>query len=157
MRRFQRCISRFPLVFSLLSISNTLVSSARAESAYDERQQKSAASALAHGKEPSAQLDLLRMVRQSDDTDPDVTLAAFRKVQQAPAVDPQHRVFAGRRVAWDLRRTGDVAGSAAAFDALGYVRSFRVVGPFDNEGKRGFTSELGPETDRFAPPSSAAV
>ena len=34
-----------------------------------------------------------------------------------------------------------------------------AVGPgaFDNEGKRGFTSELGPETDRFAPPSSAAV
>ncbi len=81
----------------------------------------------------------------------------FRKLRDTASLDPQNRVFAARRLAWDLRRTGDVPGSVAAFDALGYVRAFRVVGPFDNEGKHGFTTELGPETDRLAPPSSAAV
>jgi tetratricopeptide (TPR) repeat protein len=139
------------------SLSLLLVSAAHAESAYDERQRKFADAVLARGKDPAAQLDLLRMVRNGDEADPAVTLASFRKVVENRAVDPQHRVFAARRVAWDLRRTGDVPGSAAAFDALGYVRAFRIVGPFDNEGKRGFTSELGPETDRLAPPSAAAV
>ena len=43
-----------------------------------------------------------------DEADPEVTLAAFRKLQEAVPLDPQHRVFAARRVAWDLRRTGDV-------------------------------------------------
>ncbi|MFT3924962.1 MAG: DUF3857 domain-containing protein [Myxococcales bacterium] len=158
MRRLQRFVSRFLLVFALLSLANVFAwSSARADSAYDERQQKSATAALAHGKEPAAQLELLQMVRRADDADPEVSLAAFRKLADAPNLDPQHRVFAARRVAWDLRRTGDVPGSVAAFDALGYLRAFRVVGPFDNEGKRGFGTELGPETDRFAPPSSAAV
>ncbi len=158
MRRIQRFVSRFSLALALLSITNLGPAwSVRAESAYDERQQKTAAAALARAGDPAAQLELLRMARQSDDVDPEITLAAFRKLAEAKALDPQNRVFARRRVAWDLRRTGDVPGSISAFDALGYVRAFRVVGPFDNEGKRGFTAELGPETDRFAPPSSAAV
>lgn len=153
----QRFAGRFvPVMAWLVCVGAIYAEPVRAESAYDERQRKLADGVLAQGKDPEAQLDLLRMVRASEEADPELTLAAFRKLSEARALDPQHRVFAARRVAWDLRRTGKVAGATAAFDALGYQRAFRVIGPFDNEGKRGFQTELGPELDRLAAPNPDA-
>ncbi len=153
----QRFAGRFVSFIACLVCAGALHAQVvRAESAYDERQRKLADAVLAQGKEPEAQLDLLRMVRNSDEADPALTLELFQKLAVARALDPQHRLFAARRVALDLRRTGKVADSNAAMDALGYVRAFRVIGPFDNEGKRGFHAELGPEIDRLAAPHAEA-
>jgi tetratricopeptide (TPR) repeat protein len=121
---------------------------ARADSAFDTRQKALADGVIAHGKEPEVLLDLLRMTRQADEVDPELTLALFRKIADAKTVSAEARLYARRRIAWDLRRTGDVPASLAAFDALGYLRKFKVIGPFDNEGKRGFDEELGPEALR---------
>jgi Flp pilus assembly protein TadD/transglutaminase-like putative cysteine protease len=138
--------ARFAALVVLVSL---LVSAAaRADSPYDARQQRLAESVLAKGKDPEAMLELLRMNREADEADPELVLSLFKRIQQAKNVGVEQRMFAARRVAWDLRRTGDTPAAVKAFDALGYLRKFRVIGPFDNEGKRGFESELGPEASR---------
>ncbi len=129
------------LLFGLLGTSNV----ARAETPYNDRQTKLAESVLSKGKSPSAVLDLLRMTRHSEEADPAVSLALFKRIAESKSIDVQHRLYASRRVAWDLRRTGDPVASVRSFDALGYVRAFRLIGPFDNEGKRGFDETLAPE------------
>ncbi len=123
---------------------------ARAESPYDARQRTLAARALAHGGEPAAAIDLLELLRQRDRADPAVVRPLYEQLAKSPVLDVQHRVLMARTVALELRRAGDLQGGAKAFDALGYLRHFRVIGPFDNEGKRGFDHDLGPERDRFA-------
>ncbi len=134
------------LLFSLFSVSGALdASRASAQSPYDARQTRLAEGVLAKGKSPSAAVDLLRMTQHAEEADPALSLALFKRIADSKAIDVQHRLYAARRVAWDLRRTGDPAASVSAFDALGYVRNFRVIGPFSNEGKRGFDDTLPPE------------
>ena len=123
---------------------------ARAESAYDARLRATAQKALAKGRDPAAAVELLELMRQADRADPAVSRALYKQLAANRALDVQHRVMMARAAALDLRRTGDLAGSAEAFEKLGYLRHFRVLGPFDNEGKRGFDHELGPERDRRA-------
>ncbi|HEX6242099.1 MAG TPA: DUF3857 domain-containing protein, partial [Polyangiales bacterium] len=132
---------------SLLGAATT-AASARAESAYDARQRTLAQTVARQGKTPEAALTLWRMVRNSDDADPELTRALFEGLGKNRSIDVQHRMLAARRLAWDLRRTGQVPASTEAFAKLGYVTAFRVIGPFDNEGKRGFDTDFGPELER---------
>ena len=144
------------LVLIVLTISGGFAARARAESPYDVRQRSLAQDVARRGKAPEAALSLLRMARHADEADPELTRKLFEGIAKNRAIDPQHRVYAERRVAWDLRRQGDVRGSAEAFHKLGYLRKFRVIGPFDNEGKRGFDTEFGPELERNEPPRADA-
>jgi len=142
--------ARVPALLVALAFGVTGVcASARAEAPYDDRQKKLAESVIEKGKSPVAALDLLRMTRHAEEADPALSLALFQRIANQRSVDVQHRVYAARRVAWDLRRTGDPVASAAAFDKLGYLRGFRVIGPFDNEGKRGLDEVMPPETNRL--------
>jgi tetratricopeptide (TPR) repeat protein/transglutaminase-like putative cysteine protease len=45
-----------------------------------------------------------------------------------------------------LRRSGDRTRAAQLSASLGFVRRWRVLGPFDNEGKAGFERAMPPET-----------
>ncbi len=60
-------------------------------------------------------------------------------------------MYAGQLLARTVLRVGDVAASRRAFDELGYIRDWRVIGPFDNEGKQGFARVFEPERLRMAP------
>jgi Flp pilus assembly protein TadD len=126
------------------------------DSPYDTRQRALARSAAQKGRAPEAALDLLRMSRFADEADPELTLKLFDGIAKNRALDVQHRIYAARRSAWDLRRKGDVRGSIEAFRKLGYLSKFRVVGPFDNEGKRGFDTAFGPELERADEPNPSA-
>ena len=42
-------------------------------------------------------------------------------------------------------RLGEPEALGQSFADLGYVTRFRVIGPFDNEGKAGFDTETPPE------------
>lgn len=123
---------------------------ARAESPYDARQRALAERALGRGRDPSAAVDLLELMRLSDHTDPALARPLYQRLAKHGGLDVQHRVMMSRAVALEQRRAGDLAGSLKGFDQLGYLRKFRILGPFDNEGKRGFDHELGPERDRTA-------
>jgi tetratricopeptide (TPR) repeat protein len=120
-----------------------------AESAYDAEQRVTAQRALAHGRAPSGAIDILELVRKADRADTAVSRALFDKLAKSPALGAEQRVMAARLSALWLRRAGDLAGSQKAFDMLGYLRNFRVVGPFDNEGKQGFDRVTGPEKERL--------
>ncbi len=141
----QRLPAAAPVPALLVALLVGTCALARAETSYEDRQSRLSGFVTSHGKSPEAALALLKMTRHAEHADPEVSRALFHRLAQNRAIDVQHRIYAARRVAWDLRRTGDPTGSVKAFDALGYVRSFRVIGPFDNEGKRGFDATLPPE------------
>jgi tetratricopeptide (TPR) repeat protein len=129
---------------------------AHAESPYDARQRSLAQAVAKQGRTPEAALDLLRMARGSEDANPELSRSLFEGIAKNRSIDVQHRISAERRVAWDLRRKGDVKGSNLAFDKLGYLEKFRIVGPFDNEGKRGFDTRFGPEEEAVLAPRADA-
>ncbi|MEM6790970.1 MAG: DUF3857 domain-containing protein [Myxococcota bacterium] len=69
--------------------------------------------------------------------------AALAGVQQDPAVAPAVRVYAGLLGAYAKRRRGDLRGAQRSIAALGYVRDWLVIGPFDNDNRTGLdTVEL---------------
>jgi cellulose synthase operon protein C len=140
----------------LLQVLCAAPPSARAESPYDVRQRALAQAVAKLGRSPEAALDLLRMARSNEDTSPELSRSLFEGIAKNRSIDVQHRVAAERRVAWDLRRKGDIKGSNAAFDKLGYLDKFRIVGPFDNEGKRGFDTRFGPEEEVALTPRADA-
>lgn len=123
---------------------------ARAQSPYDARAHMHAKRALAQGHDASAAVPLLELLRQADRVSPTVARTLYQRLASTKALDVRHRLMMARAVALAMRRTGDPAASERAFDTLGYLRAFRVIGPFDNEGKRGFDYEHGPERERTA-------
>jgi cellulose synthase operon protein C len=58
---------------------------------------------------------------------------------------PEVRALARYRLAELERRRGNFQRSAAILRRLGFVSGWRVIGPFDDEGKRGFDAVLPPE------------
>ncbi|MDB4989123.1 MAG: Cell division protein FtsK, partial [Myxococcaceae bacterium] len=137
------------LVLALSAVQALTLGHAAAESPYDAKQRGLAQRALVHGREPSGALDLLELFRQGDRADPVVSRALFDKLAASRSLGVEQRVMAARAAAVFRRRAGDLTGSAKVFDELGYLRKFRVIGPFDNEGKQGFDHELGPERERL--------
>ncbi|HEX5655567.1 MAG TPA: hypothetical protein VFX59_00160, partial [Polyangiales bacterium] len=121
---------------------------ARAESPYDTRAAKYQARALAKGKDPSSAVELLELLRQGERVDPKLARATYEKLAKSPALGIEQRMLMARAAANALRRAGELQASVKAYRELGYLHDFRVIGPFDNEGKRGFDFELGPERDR---------
>lgn len=61
------------------------------------------------------------------------------------------RSYAGVLAAFARARRGDQKAAAEHIRALGYVGSFLVVGPFDNEGKGGLEQVFEPEAELSAP------
>src|SRR5258705_3752460 len=61
------------------------------------------------------------------------------------------RAYAGVLAAFARARRGDQKAATERIRALGYVSSFLVVGPFDNEGKGGLDQLFEPEAELTAP------
>ncbi len=121
---------------------------ARAESPYDARAAKYQGRALAKGKDPSSTVELLELLRQGDHVDPKLARSTYEKLAKSSSLGIEQRMLMARAAANALRRAGELPASVKAYRELGYLHDFRVIGPFDNEGKRGFDFELGPERDR---------
>ncbi|MDB4977639.1 MAG: Cell division protein FtsK [Myxococcaceae bacterium] len=140
----------WPCLLLAVLLQVSALGRAAAESPYDQKQRALAQRAIAHGREPLGALDLLELLRQGDRADPAVTRELFDKLAKTRSLGAEQRVLAARASAIWARRAGDLAGSAKVYDQLGYLRKFRVIGPFDNEGKQGFDRELGPERERLS-------
>lgn len=61
-------------------------------------------------------------------------------------LSPTLRVYARGYERLLLRRQGDHEGAQALLDQLGFVRRWRILGPFDNDGRGGFARTFPPET-----------
>ena len=92
-----------------------------------------------------------------DDADPVHVEAGLEGFATASALDAPSRVYAGLLSAYARRRRGDLDGAQRRIQSLGFVRDWLVVGPFDNEGKAGFSRTFGPESDLPQPLDIARV
>ncbi len=62
-----------------------------------------------------------------------------------PAIDPLAREYARILTAFARQRRGDTESARRMIRELGFVTHWMLVGPFDNEGKAGFTQQFEPE------------
>lgn len=133
------------LVWLTLCVVCAGTATAAADTPYDARQRKLARQVTRAGNSPQAALPLLEMARHVQDVSPALAQQLWQKVADTRSLRVEHRMYARRMLAWGLRGQGQAEASQRAFDDLGYVRAFRVIGAFDNEGKRGFDATLPPE------------
>lgn len=61
------------------------------------------------------------------------------------------RAYARMLVAYSRLRRGDLTAAQKAFAEAGYVTDWLAVGPFDNEGKGGFSQDFGPDSEPEKP------
>ncbi|MBI5517571.1 MAG: DUF3857 domain-containing protein [Deltaproteobacteria bacterium] len=99
---------------------------------------------------PDGAVALLRLRALRDYLDPAALADRLRAFAEEPAVLPPRRALARMLEAETRRELGQLHQASALAAELGYLTSWRVIGPFDNEGRAGFAREYGPETDRGA-------
>jgi tetratricopeptide (TPR) repeat protein/transglutaminase-like putative cysteine protease len=130
------------------------MSETRAASASASAKETAELAAQIQRELPSARAlaDLFRLFeRRADEENP----AAIASVLDAAAASPTARADV-RALALELRGqlalgSGQLAQARKLFDAVAPVRSWAVIGPFDNEGRVGFAAQFGPEKDGFDP------
>ncbi len=79
--------------------------------------------------------------------DPRQVEEALSMAAESPKHDAAVRAQAALLTAYARMRRGDLAAARRGVKELGFIENWLLVGPFDNEGKAGFTAELGPEAD----------
>jgi len=139
------------------SLSAALLSSllltpalAAAQNPYEAEQDELAA-AVARTRGAAAYVPFLELWRTFGDVPPARSIATLERLSRDRRLSAPLRAYVGAFLARAQLRAGDEAASSRTIDELGYVRAFRVVGPFDNEGERGFTTVYDPERLRMEP------
>ncbi|MFK7984979.1 MAG: DUF3857 domain-containing protein [Sandaracinaceae bacterium] len=132
-----------------LTLFGLLPGSASAQNPFDA-EHASLAADVRRARGPEAMLPLLDLWRGWDQVAPGTAMRNLDAVIADRRVSAPVRAYARGLRARALLRAGDEAASRAEIDALGFVRDWRVVGPFDNEGKTGFDREYPPEANRMA-------
>ena len=132
------------LIFALLT---SLVPHARAEVGRFHAALAQAVTQLDGASGPHAYGALREVWNTWDRADPAQVEEALLAAEQSGRLDAPARAYAGLLGAYTRMRRGDVAAARRKIDALGFVRSWLVVGPFDNEGRSGLDVEHGPEAD----------
>ncbi len=102
---------------------------------------------VAHGGMPLGYVPLRQLWAEGDQGDPSDVEAALEAVSSDLAVAPPIRAYARLLEAYARRRRGDLEGAKAMVQALGFVDTWIVAGPFDNEGKQGLERVFGPEDE----------
>jgi tetratricopeptide (TPR) repeat protein len=147
-----RASTAIALAFPLYVVA----SAARADNPVDADNQELAARAAQLGKKPEGVLPLLTLFNRWDESTPSRTLALLEKLAADPKLSPARRVLVETLRIEGRARLGDTEHMGEQFEALGYVSRFRVIGPFDNEGKSGFDTETPPEQKRNEAPDLQA-
>ncbi len=126
-------------------------STAAADNPFEAEQAAHEREARQAGRSPRAILGVLELWRGAADVRPEVTLGHLDRIIADRRVSAPVRMYArGLRARMRLQM-GDPDASRREIDELGFVRRWRVVGPFDNEGKTGFDREYPPEAQRMGP------
>jgi cellulose synthase operon protein C len=124
---------------------------AQGASPFEAKQRRLAAQAERQGRDAVGILPLLELWHGWDDVPPEVTRTHLLRLERSPRLSPARRVQAGVLLAQDHLRAGELDQSRKRMQSLGYITSWRVVGPFDNEGKAGFDQAMGPEQSLTEP------
>jgi tetratricopeptide (TPR) repeat protein len=106
---------------------------------------------VAAARGPFAYAALRKVWSEWDRTDP----ARIEEVLHAVATDAGEpapvRAYAALLEAYARRRRGDLDGARDRIARLGYVGTWMLVGPFDNDGKAGVAASYDPEKEQGLP------
>ncbi len=147
-----------PLVLGLLVLTTSSPALAQGgPNPFEAEQRRLAEEVRRAGTAPRAILPLIELDRGWGDVPPSVTVGRLERLAAERRLSPAVRAYARGLVARARTRMGDPDAERRAIDALGFVRQWRVIGPFDNEGKTGFDREDPPEQRRMEPLDDAAT
>ncbi|MFL5388275.1 MAG: DUF3857 domain-containing protein [Myxococcales bacterium] len=94
--------------------------------------------------------DLFRLYELRDDVgDLTVLAKAFDAAAAAPRALPETRATALELRAEIAVAQGQLAEAQQITDKAAPIRAFSVIGPFENEGRAGFSTAYGPESDGY--------
>ena len=143
-----RYLIAFVIPVALLVQSGTV----HAQNPVDVENHKLAERVIASGAGARGIIPLLELWDNWDSSTPQKLQAELARLAVHPAVPPARKVLVETMLAQARLRRGDVGAVAGRFEELGYVSDFRVIGPFDNEGKRGFDQVTPVEEKRMEAP-----
>lgn len=135
----------------LLGSSASAQRRARSTNPFDAEQVSLARDVRRSARRPRAYVPLVRIYDGWERTTPGSTRALLEELATDRRLPAPLRAYAGALHSHLLISEGDLEGAASGFRRLGYVTRFRVIGPFDNEGKAGYGRAFGPEASRDAP------
>ena len=97
--------------------------------------------------DPRALADLLRL-SEAAEREADLRLFAvtLESAAQARKLRPDVKALALHLLAQVRRAQGQLPQARAIADGLGFVRAWALIGPFDNDGRRGHAAVFAPET-----------
>ncbi|MCS6856562.1 MAG: DUF3857 domain-containing protein [Sandaracinaceae bacterium] len=104
------------------------------------------------GRQAQGIVPLLRLWRAYPSVRPAFLKERLEAIAHDQRLLPAIRLYAQQLLGRLALRMGDLEGSRQTFEALGYIRTWRVIGPFDNEGKAGFAREEAPERQQMEAP-----
>jgi transglutaminase-like putative cysteine protease len=147
----------FSLVCALTCLSGLLnISPASAQNPADAENTKLAERVIKAGKDARGAVPLLELWDNWDKSTPHKLVGELERLAKHPAVDTARKVLIETMLAQAKLRLGDPNAVGKRFEELGYVTHLRVIGPFDNEGKRGFDAESPVEKKRTEAPDLVA-
>ncbi len=123
----------------------------RSRTPYDRQARELASEAERLGASPRAMIPLLRIEESREWTSADLAPGLYERLARSRRLGAPVRAYAGALHATSLIGAGEPERAVRLFDELGYVRRWRIVGPFDNEGKAGFERVMPPEEAQRAP------
>ncbi|MCS6799846.1 MAG: DUF3857 domain-containing protein [Myxococcota bacterium] len=137
---------RLSVFLTFVAAAWTVASPARAEQPYVERLRQHVAEARRQGRAPAGILPILDAWRDRHLVPQDALREAFATLAGDAALEPARRAYVGFLLARLEIAAGERAAAEQRLRSLGHVASWRIVGPFDNEGGEGFDRAFGPET-----------
>jgi transglutaminase-like putative cysteine protease/Flp pilus assembly protein TadD len=100
---------------------------------------------------PAKYVALRNIWSEWDESDPDEIEEVLHEVANDAAQTPPIRAYAELLEAYARRRRGDLGGARARIKRLGYIGQWMMLGPFDNDGKAGFSTQYEPEAEVAQP------
>ncbi len=108
---------------------------------------KTRAADLGRARGPEVYAALRRIWATWDRADPAHVEEILASAERDAKLAPPARAYAGVLGAYARLRRGDVTQARDRLEHLGFVDRWLVVGPFDNEGKGGLETAMGPELE----------
>ncbi len=134
-------------VLALLAVLLCLAPHAGAQVAEFDHDLVQAVARLDAARGPEAYAALRRVWGTWNHADPSHVEEALLAASQDRRLSAPARVYASLLAAYGENRRGDLHAARARIKALGFVDSWLVVGPFNNDGKAGLETQLPPELD----------
>lgn len=118
---------------------------------YDVEVRRLVSEAIRDARAPRGLLPILEIYRTLDRASPGVVFGAIDSLSRDRRLPSHIRVYTQGLLARLRTSRGELEQAERLIQEAGYVRQWRVIGSFDNEGKNGFARAMPPEEARTGP------